>query len=157
MASTREGIVGYGSDLPWSYPDEYDHFLNMTDGHIIIMGRQTYEASGIELMKSRHAIVLSQSVHTLPHAKVAPSLDECLNTLKTLETSQKKIFMIGGAQIAHLFFEANLISSFLLTEIHKNYKGDIRLNLDYLQGWKRTEISTNPHYTIYNLDNLYLS
>ena len=155
MASTREGIVGHGLDLPWSYPDEYDHFLNTTDGHVIIMGRQTYEASGIELMKNRHAIVFSQSVRTLPHAKVVPSLNACLDTLKPLESSEKKIFMIGGAQLAHLFFEANLISSFILTEIHKNYGGDIRLNLDYFRKWKRTEISAKSHYTIYNLENPY--
>lgn len=39
--------------------------------------------------------------------------------------SDKKIFMVGGAEIATFFLKQNLINEFLLTKINKDYEGDI--------------------------------
>ncbi|ABV74376.1 dihydrofolate reductase [Rickettsia akari str. Hartford] len=38
--------------------------------------------------------------------------------------TDKKIFIVGGAEIAILCLEQNLIDEFLLTKINKNYDGD---------------------------------
>lgn len=59
--------------------------------------------------------------------------------------------MIGGAQIAHLFLEHDLISEFIITEIHKPYKGDVYFNLALLDGWNKTILIETKDYTICRL------
>lgn len=50
------------------------------------------------------------------------SLDELWEVIKLF--NDKKIFMVGGAEIATFFLKQNLINEFLLTKINKDYAGD---------------------------------
>lgn len=65
--------------------------------------------------------------------------------------SSSKVFMIGGAQIAHLFLEYDLISEFIITEIHRLYKGDVYFNLTLLDEWNKTILTKTKDYTICRL------
>jgi dihydrofolate reductase len=69
--------------------------------------------------------------------------------------NKTKFFMIGGSELASLFLENNLISSFILTEIKKPYHGDISLSLDYFAGWAKQELQTTDDYTIFLLTNIH--
>jgi dihydrofolate reductase len=44
--------------------------------------------------------------------------------------------MIGGREIAKLFLENDMISEFLLTKIHKEYKGDSYFPLSQVKDWQ---------------------
>ncbi|MEI8295513.1 MAG: dihydrofolate reductase [Alphaproteobacteria bacterium] len=141
MAATEEGVIGYKNRLPWNYPQELEHFRTTTAGHILIMGRKTYEKTPQSAWGDRECVVLSRS------AKVINSLDACMRYIQNLNTN-KTVFMIGGAEIAHLFLENNLISSFILTKIHQQYPGDAFLDLSYFDGWSSSVLKTAPEYTI---------
>ena len=39
----RNRVIGTENGLPWSIPEEYEHFLEKTRGHPVIMGRKTYD------------------------------------------------------------------------------------------------------------------
>lgn len=153
MAATDQGVIGYNNTLPWSFADEFEHFRKVTMNHIMIMGRKTYETTPKTLMHDQQSIVLSHdSSLFLEDAKVITSLDKCLRYIDELNT-QCNIFMIGGAQIAHLFLANNLISSFVFTQIHKPYLGDTYLNLGYFKLWSKSILKDCNDYTIYQLTN----
>lgn len=155
MAATHEGVIAKGNALPWSYPEELEHFRSITDGHTIIMGRKTYEAMPPGVFSSRKAIIFSKNPKELDAKPgiFVKSLEEYFDVIDSLGEAEK-IFMIGGAEIAHLFLKHKLISSFILTRIHSLYSGDTYLDLNYFKGWKETVLKSSPHYTILQLTNI---
>jgi len=155
MAATNEGVIAKGNVLPWNYPEELDHFRSTTDGHNIIMGRKTYEAMPQGIFSSRKAIIFSKNPKELDAKPgiFVKSLEEYFDVIQGLGEDEK-IFMIGGAEIAHLFLKHKLISSFILTRIHRLYSGDTYLDLNYFKGWRENVLKSSPHYTILQLTNI---
>nr|ALC77309.1 FolA [Rickettsia endosymbiont of Ixodes pacificus] len=75
------------------------------------------------------------------------SLDDFWQIIKPF--TDKKIFMVGGTEIATLFLEQNLIDEFLLTKINKNYDGDTFIPLNLLAEWHSVIIDKTNNYQIY--------
>ncbi|WP_425362509.1 dihydrofolate reductase [Candidatus Tisiphia endosymbiont of Hybos culiciformis] len=154
MAATQQGVISYRSVLPWSYPEELEHFRTTTIGHIMIMGRKTYDIIAKTLSTNREIIVFSRNPHFVSsNAKIVTSLNEFLQYIQSLN-SAKKLFMIGGAEIAHLFLKYNLISYFILTKIHHLYSGDTSIDLSYFKGWDEKILKKHSNYTICKLTNI---
>ena len=154
MAVTEEGVIGKNNTLPWHYPDELEHFRQITDKHTIVMGRKTYDSIPRNSLSNKRLIVFSRSSKTSDDTTIfVQSLNEYFDIIKTLKKSEK-IFMIGGAKIAHLFLSHELISSFILTKIHRLYSGDTYLDLKYFEGWKKNILKSCQEYTIFQLTNL---
>jgi len=152
MAAAKDGLVGKNKDLPWSYPSEMQHFKDTVNGHAVIMGRSSYEFFPKSLMGSCNVIILSRDASLkIKGAKVVNSLEECLEYVQPLG---QKIFMTGGAQVAHLFLRHGLISSFILTIINKSYQGDTYIDLKFFDNWTSTILSKCDDYTIFELVRL---
>jgi dihydrofolate reductase len=110
MASTKDGVIGLDDKLPWHYPEDLEFFNETTKGQIIIMGRKTYYDNPIK--NDKDVIVLSRDETFSPkYGRKVSNIDQCLDYLKCYKTD-KKIFMIGGGDLAASFIERNLISSF---------------------------------------------
>tara|TARA_B110000908_G_C10264377_1_gene462234 strand:- start:2696 stop:3988 length:1293 start_codon:yes stop_codon:yes gene_type:complete len=77
--------------IPWYSEDDIKHFEELTTGHIVIMGRKTHELIGKNL-SDRVNIVVSQNY----------SLDMAF--VETLNYSDKKVFIIGDAQLYNEVF-----------------------------------------------------
>lgn len=152
MAATKSGIIGLNQGLPWNYKDELDFFLQKVDGHIIIMGRKTYNENYFQNIDTEKIILSKNQNFKISNGIVFDDLDLLLQYLQN-KKSDKKIFMIGGGEIYNLFLEKNLIDEFYLTEINKDYDGDSYINLDYLSKWQKDEIKKTQQYTIYLLKN----
>lgn len=43
-AMSRNRVVGHGNAIPWRIPDEFKWFRSKTLGHVVIMGRRTFES-----------------------------------------------------------------------------------------------------------------
>lgn len=150
MACTKEGVIGCNQAMPWHYPDEIAFFKNTTRHSTLIMGRKTYEATPKSLFQERTAVVLSRNPAFIPQDTVVfHTIEACMRHLH--HARLKRVFMIGGGEIASLFLQGGFISSFFLTEISKPYPGDAYLNLSYFADWKRKKIQSTPDYTIYFL------
>ncbi|MBX9977678.1 MAG: dihydrofolate reductase family protein [Alphaproteobacteria bacterium] len=149
MAADPRGIVGKGHDLPWHYPDETAHFRNTVKGHIIIMGRCSFESAPIDLFEECDTIVFTRDKTFDPHTPrttVVHSI-EAFNAILPLKTNQH-VFMIGGADLARIFLKEGLINDFLLTTIHKEYEGDVVLDLDLFTHWPFIVVEKTANYTI---------
>lgn len=154
MAVDPNGLIGIDNRLPWHYQDELDNFRQLTHGQVVVMGRKTFETMPQSVLTDCTPIVFS-------HNKLNPCFDEDIKCTvassmqnffliqNNLKCSQ--IFIIGGAQIAHLFLEHNLISEFIITRIHRSYKGNTYLNLTLLDEWHETIVTRTQNYTICKL------
>lgn len=151
MACDPRGVIGKMGTLPWSYPEELEHFRHTTYQRLMIMGRKTYESIPPTILKDRFNIVFSRKY------KEPFFLNETIVFVSSLKDFlaltdlpfQKESYMIGGAEMTKLFLEANLVNKFLLTQIHKFYEGDTIFPLDLLEGWDQEMIRKEKDFTIY--------
>ena len=114
MASNR--IIGKDGALPWHLPEDLKFFRKTTTGHVILMGRKTWESLGRPLPNRRN-LILSRTLPDQPGAEVLRSLDD-LDAL--VLTGQ--IYIIGGAAIYQLLLPRT--DEILLTVLTDPADGD---------------------------------
>ncbi|WP_028645164.1 dihydrofolate reductase [Nocardioides sp. URHA0020] len=95
-AVARNGVIGNGPDIPWRIPGEQAEFKRLTMGHVLLMGRTTYESIGRPL-PGRTTIVLTRDPGwSAEGVLVAGSLDDALALAATLPGD---VMVVGGAQV----------------------------------------------------------
>ncbi len=58
-AMSQNCVIGAGNKIPWHLPEDFKWFKQLTSGHVVIMGRKTFESLGKPL-PNRINIVLSR-------------------------------------------------------------------------------------------------
>lgn len=120
MAVGNNGQVGLKNKLPWNIPEELKHFKELTHGHAVIMGRNTFESIGKPL-GGRQNIVISSKMDYLPGFSIARSLDEALEMVEDGRIG----YVIGGV---NLWDEAaDIASSAVITLV--DYDGESDANI----------------------------
>jgi dihydrofolate reductase len=95
-AVARNGVIGNGPDIPWRIPGEQAEFKKLTMGHVLLMGRTTYESIGRPL-PGRTTIVLTRDPSWLAEGVVvAHDLDDALAQAASLPGD---VMVVGGAQV----------------------------------------------------------
>lgn len=149
MACDFKGLIGCKGALPWYNKSENSHFRKMIANQVVIMGRKTFESMPQDIFESSIGVVFSKEKREKkPNIIFVTSLKDFLGIRFN---KHKKLFMIGGAEIAHLFLQNDLILEFILTIMNKPYKGDVFFNLDMMKSWKRSIIIEHDDYNIYQL------
>ncbi|MFM2295295.1 MAG: hypothetical protein RLZZ350_1708 [Verrucomicrobiota bacterium] len=92
-AMSLNRVIGAGNKIPWHLPEDFKWFKATTTGHVIVMGRKTFESIGKPL-PNRTTIVLSRSAWAHPGVTTIRSLDE----LPAL-VADRQVFICGGAEI----------------------------------------------------------
>jgi dihydrofolate reductase len=95
-AVARNRVIGNGPDIPWRIPGEQAEFKKLTMGHVLLMGRTTYESIGRPL-PGRTTIVLTRDPGwSAEGVLVAHDLDGALALAATLPGD---VMVVGGAQV----------------------------------------------------------
>ena len=118
-AMSLNRVIGAGNRIPWHLPDDFKWFKQMTTGHIIVMGRKTFETIGKPL-PNRTTIVLTGSAE--PIAGV-----QTISDLKQIEAisaaaAGREVFICGGAQVYQQALP--FCSELYLTLIKRVVEGD---------------------------------
>lgn len=131
-AFAENRIIGNNGRIPWDIPEEKHRFRDLTMGHVIIMGRRTYEEIGFPL-PGRETIVISRTrKFDAPHCKTVSSLAQALEL-----AAGQDAFICGGAR---LYEEALPLADVLyLTEIHGSFDGDTRFPVFDREQYVQTE------------------
>lgn len=58
VATSKNGVIGRDSTMPWHLPDDLKYFKEKTNGSIIIMGRKTFDSLSGVLPNREHWILL---------------------------------------------------------------------------------------------------
>ena len=92
-AVSQNGVIGKNGNLPWRIPGELKWFKKITMGHIMVMGRKTWDSlPGI--LPGRENWILSSTLKAKKGIKIFSSFESALN-----EAGARTIFIIGGGQI----------------------------------------------------------
>ena len=95
-AVSRNGVIGRQGDLPWRLSGDLKWFKKITMGHVILMGRKTWESLPGPL-PGRENWVLSRSLEPIKGIQVFRSLDEVL-----VKIGGGVLFIIGGGELYSL-------------------------------------------------------
>ncbi len=130
-AVAKNGVIGSENSLPWDIPEDMRFFRESTKGHVVIMGRKTYDSMGRPLPNRENAVI-SRNADWIPEPQYSgkvslfASVDEAIRVFQTKyrEDDSKIIFIIGGAQIYELAFDQ--LDEVWLTEVDTEVEGDAR-------------------------------
>lgn len=126
-AVARNRVIGRDGSLPWHYPEDLEHFRELTTGNAVAMGRRTFEDIESKLdgpLPDRLNIVLTRSGIDADYESVreANSLEEAREIAE--EEGFSELYVAGGASVYEQFLEA--ADRIELTRIHDEYDGDTR-------------------------------
>lgn len=120
VAKAKNNIIGKDNKLLWNLPEDLKRFKKLTTGHVIIMGRKTFESIGRVLPNRKH-IIFSQNTglkYDDENVEVVHSMLE----IKEYIDNDEENFVIGGAMIYNLLMPH--VSKMYVTEIDKEFEGD---------------------------------
>lgn len=118
VAVGDNGAIGKDGGLPWDYPEDRAHFDAITRGHVVIMGRRTWEEAGKPL-EGRDNVVVTRSADDFAGATVVRTLAEAIAYAQARDAEP---FVIGGVR---LFQEAMpLVTRVYITRIPESPPAD---------------------------------
>ena len=119
MAANR--VIGRGGKIPWDIPEDREHFKKLTLGHVIIMGRRSYEEIGRPLPGRITYVVSNTITINEENCHTATSLTAAIEHARK-NYADKKIFLCGGARI---YVEGMpLAEEIYLTVLDEEIEGD---------------------------------
>ena len=137
VAIADNGVIGKDGGIPWHISEDMKRFKTLTMGHTIVMGRKTWDSLPKKPLPGRvNVVVTRQKDWHAEGAVTASSLGQA-----TSGTSGT-VMVIGGAEIYERALP--LASRIELTEVHQNFDGDARFELDR-KGWH--ESAREEHVT----------
>lgn len=114
-AMSENRVIGNGNKIPWHLPEDFKFFKQTTMGHVLLMGRKTFQSIGRPL-PGRQTIVLSRSDFRHEGVETISSIDQ-LNAI-----TDRQIFVCGGADIYRQLLPS--CSELLLTHVKQTVEGD---------------------------------
>jgi dihydrofolate reductase len=108
VATSLDGVIGIGADMPWHLPADFKHFKETTMGQAIVMGRTTYDSianmrPGKEVLPGRMKYVLTSKELPIQPDTRAIFLTDPASFITKLGERHETVFIGGGAQIYSIF------------------------------------------------------
>ena len=130
-AVARNGVIGVDGGLPWHLPDELALFKELTLGHVVVMGRRTFESVGRPLPGRTTVVVTRRSDWEAEGVLRAGSVGEALALAREIDD---EVFVVGGAQVYAAALPA--ADRLALTFVDADPEGDTRFpEIDWSQ-WR---------------------
>lgn len=133
--------IGLNGGLPWSIPDEYEHFKNTVKGHHVLIGRKNFEAHK-EDIEGCTPLVLSKS---------DPRYFKDMNqVIEHAEANQiETIYVIGGAEIYTLTLP--YISEFYCSVVDYDGPADKYFPEYMFYEWEILNQKIHDKWTLYHM------
>lgn len=144
-ACAANRVIGTQGDLPWDLPEDMAFFREKTKGHIMIMGRKTFDSfQGKPLPKRVHIVVTrNQKDLEFKPQESSPvfrveSIEQAIDKAQSLLPQwPEEVFIIGGGEI----YQQTLLlaDKIYLTCIEREFPGDTYFPEIPQDRFKRTE------------------
>jgi dihydrofolate reductase len=133
-AMSLNHVIGQENHLVWNLPADWENFQRVTEGHIFIMGRKSYQAEDA-LISDRHNLILSrqENLSLGENSEQVQSLEQALEHTR----GEEEIFILGGASV---FEQALPLADYLyLTIVHDFFDGDAFFPVVDWRNWQLTK------------------
>jgi len=118
-AMANQRVIGADNRLPWRLPADLKRFKALTMGHVLVMGRKTFDSIGRALPGRVTIVVTRQPDWRVEGVERAGSFDEAL-----ARAGEREVFVVGGAEIYALALPR--ADRMHLTVIDADFEGDVR-------------------------------
>lgn len=110
--------IGIDGKIPWHLPEDFRFFKQTTLGHVLLMGRKTWDSIGRPL-PGRETLVISRSLTQLSGATVFPSIEA---VAQSFNPAGRTVYVAGGQEI---YTQAlPYCSQLLITRVRGTFEGD---------------------------------
>ncbi|MBQ2836347.1 MAG: dihydrofolate reductase [Clostridia bacterium] len=140
VAKAKNNIIGKDNALIWHLPEDLKRFKKLTTGHTIIMGRKTFESLGRVLPNRHHIILCNDAQMKIDNENV--EILEDISMLDKYVNDTEEHFVIGGATMYRLLMP--MCSKMYITEIDRDFEGDVSFPEINLNEWKVTQREKGP-------------
>lgn len=130
-AMARNRVIGVDNKLPWHIPEDFKFFKEKTKGHVLIMGRKTFESLGKPLPNRFHIVITRNDFYKYedPTVQVVHDLKSAIELAHMLTTKFKskfgdEVFVAGGGEIYKQAMD--IVDRIYLTVIDKDFPGDAK-------------------------------
>jgi dihydrofolate reductase len=120
-AVAANGIIGTGNDIPWRIPADWQRFKALTTGHVVIMGRKTYDSIGRPLPGRTTFVITRDRVWRRDGVRAVHSVDEAFD--QALQLNPQTIFVAGGGEIYRAAWDR--LTGLEITEVDQNPNGKV--------------------------------
>lgn len=118
VAAAENNVIGKDNRLIWKLPADMNFFKSKTLGHHIIMGRKTFESTGVLPKRTTIIISKNRSLVIPENCLLANSIEDAISKVK----NDDEAFIIGGADIYRQSLA--VADKIYLTRIHHSFEGD---------------------------------
>ena len=146
-ARSENDVIGHGGKIPWHLPTDLKRFKALTTGHVIIMGRKTFESIGRPLPDRLTVVISRDTGYTRPGITVVHSPEAALEYAEQglLTPGQRDggdILVVGGAEIYRLALP--FTERMYLTRVHAVVRGSVLFPEFSMKEWTLTESERHP-------------
>ncbi len=143
-AISKNNCIGKDGRLPWRIPEDMARFKALTTGHVVVMGRKTWESIPEKfrpLPDRVNVVVTRQTEYAVPQGvEIFSSLDDVFASY-ALRPTFYALFIIGGAEIYRQSIDrADVLE---ITQVDQNVDGDAFFPKIDPTMWK--EVAREPH------------
>lgn len=112
------GEIGANNKLLWNIPEDLRFFKESTIGHVVLMGRNTFESLPKPLAK-RITLVVSTSAYNDEDKEFALEWGLDDSAIYSNELNNNKFFIAGGGQLYKSTFD--VVDELWITQVEKDY------------------------------------
>ncbi|TXH82348.1 MAG: dihydrofolate reductase [Rhizobium sp.] len=130
--SYPDRIIGVENRLPWHLGTDLKHFKALTQDHVIIMGRKTFESLGRPLPNRINIVLSREKIEDRANLFWVQNLETALllADFHSICKGKKQFFVIGGEGIYSLFNK--YINKVFLTDVNSGpINGDAKFDFDF--------------------------
>jgi dihydrofolate reductase len=120
-AVAANGVIGVDNDIPWRIPADWKRFKALTMGHVLIMGRKTYDSIGRALAGRTTFVITRDRMWRGDGVLAVPSVDEALDQARLLDS--QTIYVAGGGEIYRAAWDR--LTRLEITEVELNPDGEV--------------------------------
>ncbi len=133
VAIAQNFAIGKNNDLLFHLPADLKHFKQITNGHTLVMGRNTLlSLPKWPLPNRRHIVITDKPDDHFEGCEVVFSIDEAIEKVK----NEDEVFIIGGGMIYRQFYP--VAGKLYLTLVHKDFEADTFFPEINYSAWEET-------------------
>lgn len=120
VAIAANNAIGKNNDLLWHISEDLKRFKRLTEGHFIVMGKNTYfSLPRRPLPKRTNMVITDVADEQIDDCLMAYSIEDAMGKMET----NAENFIIGGGSIYKQFMP--FANKLYITRVHKDFEGDV--------------------------------
>jgi len=132
-AVAANGVIGRDGGLPWHLPDDLRHLKRLTRGHVLVMGRRTFDSIGKPLPERTTIVVTRQPDWRADGVLTAAGVPEALARAAEIDD---QVFVLGGEEIFRLALP--VADTMVISEVDARPDGDTVFPTVDWASWRET-------------------